>query len=114
MKNPFKYGVAVTGENFANREKEIKDLMAYIASAQNVFIFSNRRLGKTSLIKKVLETLVKKREAICIYVDLEKVASPVQFVQVYGEAISAALLSWREKIEKIASKTSCSLRRKAT
>jgi AAA+ ATPase superfamily predicted ATPase len=36
-------------------------------------------------------------------VDLEKVASPVQFVQVYGEAISAALLSWREKIEKIAS-----------
>lgn len=102
MKNPFKYGKAVTGANFTDREKEIKDLLSYIRSAQNVFVFANRRLGKTSLIKMILGGLIKKKEALPIYVDLEQVTSPAQFVQIYGEAISSALFLWREKLEKIA------------
>lgn len=102
MKNPFKFGEAVGGANFADREKEIKELISYIRSAQNVFIFANRRIGKTSLIKRVLEILAKKKEVIPIYVDLEQVTSPAQFVQVYGEAIGSALFLWQEKLEKIA------------
>lgn len=102
MNNPFKYGKAVNGVNFTDREKEVRDIVGHIRAAQNVFIFSNRRFGKTSLIKKVLEGLAKKKEVIPIYVDLEKIASSAEFVQVYGGAISSALFLWREKIEKIA------------
>ncbi len=70
MINPFRYGEAVTGEYFCNRIREIQELTSYIKSAQNVFIYSNRRLGKTSLIKVVMGTLAK--EVITIYVDVHR------------------------------------------
>ncbi|MDI6731016.1 MAG: ATP-binding protein [Candidatus Margulisbacteria bacterium] len=102
MKNPFKYGKTVDGAFFADREKEFKDMASYIRSGQNVFVFSNRRYGKTSLVKKVVEYLTRKREIIAIYVDLEQVTSSAQFIQIYGEAIGKGLFSWKEKLEKIA------------
>jgi len=72
MKNPFKYGESVTGECFANRQREIREIKAAIKSAQNIFIYSYRRLGKTSLIKTVLKSLAKDRSIIPIYVDLQR------------------------------------------
>jgi len=101
MINPFRYGSAVTGEYFCNRVHEIQELKSYIKSAQNVFIYSNRRLGKTSLIKVVSETLAK--EVITIYVDVHRASSPAQFLEIYSKAISQAFLSRKEKIERIAS-----------
>lgn len=102
MVNPFKYGEAVTGEYFCNRIREIEELTSYIKAAQNVFIYSNRRLGKTSLIKMVMETLVKNRKIIAIYVDVHRANSAAQFLEIYSKAISQAFLTRKEKIEKIA------------
>ena len=101
MVNPFRYGSAVTGEHFCNRVHEIQELKSYIKSAQNVFIYSNRRLGKTSLIKVVSKALAK--EVITIYVDVHRASSPAQFLQVYSKAISQPFLTRKEKIERIAS-----------
>jgi len=103
MDNPFKYGEAVTSDNFCNRKNEIKQLSSYIRSAQNVFIYSERRLGKTSLIKEVIRVLQKKREIIAVYVDLQRASSPAKFLETYSSAIFEALLFRKEKIEKIAS-----------
>lgn len=100
MVNPFKYGEAVTGEYFCNRIHEIGELTSYIEAAQNVFIYSNRRLGKTSLIKVVMEALAG--EVITIYVDVHRASSVAQFLEVYSKAISQAFLTRKEKIEKIA------------
>lgn len=47
MANPFKIGGVVKGEYFCNRKQEIETLLGYVESAQNVFIYSQRRLGKT-------------------------------------------------------------------
>jgi len=102
MVNPFKYGEAVTGEYFCNRTREIQELTSCIKAAQNVFIYSNRRLGKTSLIKMVVQDLVKNRESIAVYVDVHRANSPPQFLEIYSRAISQAFLTRREKIEKIA------------
>jgi predicted AAA+ superfamily ATPase len=60
MKNPFVYGETVSGENFCNRTREIKELIADIKNCQNVIIFSPRRYGKTSLIKQVLQKVKAK------------------------------------------------------
>ena len=101
MINPFKFGEAVTGDCFANRRKEIKDIIQYIKAGQNLFIYSYRRLGKTSLIKNVLGTLTKRKEVIGIYVDIQKVTSQAQFIEVYSSSISRALITKKEKLEKI-------------
>ncbi|MBW1999485.1 MAG: ATP-binding protein, partial [Deltaproteobacteria bacterium] len=54
FKNPFQYGGKVTGGNFWDREAEIRELLEDIRSRQHVIVFSQRRLGKTSLVHKVL------------------------------------------------------------
>lgn len=100
MINPFKYGEAVTGEYFCNRTGEIRELTSYIEAAQNIFIYSDRRLGKTSLIKVAMEALAG--EVITIYVDVHRASSVAQFLEIYSKAISQAFLTRKEKMEKIA------------
>jgi len=98
MANPFKYGEAVMGEYFCNRTREIQELTSCIKAAQNVFIYSNRRLGKTSLIKMVVQDLVKNRESIAVYVDVHRANSAAQFLEIYSRAISEAFLTRKEKL----------------
>jgi AAA+ ATPase superfamily predicted ATPase len=101
VNNPFKFGEAVRGDCFADREKESKDITEYIRAGQNLFIYSYRRLGKTSLIKNVLEALTKRKEVIAVYVDIQKVTSQAQFIEVYSSSISRALITKKERLEKI-------------
>lgn len=101
MANPFKFGEAVTGECFTDRKKETRDIIEYIKAGQNLFIYSYRRLGKTSLIMNIIKFLLLKKEVIAVYVDMQKVTSPAQFIEVYAGAISKALFNWKEKLEKI-------------
>ena len=58
MDNPFVYGKEVSGCNFCNRKSEIKELCRDAINSQNVIIFSQRRLGKTSLIREVLGMMI--------------------------------------------------------
>jgi len=60
MSNPFKYGVIVTDEDFADREKELKLLVKELTSGQNILLYSPRRYGKSSLMVMVLNLLRKK------------------------------------------------------
>jgi len=60
MINPFKYGRVVTGGDFADREKEIEQLVNDLTSGQNIMLYSPRRYGKTSLITRVFEILEEK------------------------------------------------------
>ncbi|MCK4249247.1 MAG: ATP-binding protein, partial [Candidatus Omnitrophica bacterium] len=103
MTNPFKFGETVRGDCFANRKKEIKDIREHVKAGQNLFIYSYRRQGKTSLIKNVFETLTKHKEALTIYVDIQKATSQAQFIEVYSSSISKALISKKENLEKISS-----------
>ena len=80
MKNPFAYGKEVSGENFCNRKEEIKELSQDVNNSQNVIIFSQRRFGKTSLIKEVLRRC-KAKGVIVVYVDLYSVLTEEDFVQ---------------------------------
>ncbi len=54
MRNPFEYGGVVSGEAFCNREKETSDLVRAMENGEKLFVFSERRYGKTSLVRAAL------------------------------------------------------------
>ncbi|PKK85509.1 MAG: hypothetical protein CVT48_05155 [Thermoplasmata archaeon HGW-Thermoplasmata-1] len=57
MQNPFIYGRIVTGENFANRVRERKEIKNSAMAGQNVIIHGPRRYGKSSLVEMVAREL---------------------------------------------------------
>ena len=88
MNNPFVFGKAVSGENFADRERELKELALDLKSGQNVLIYSPRRYGKTSLISEVLAKLRKER-LLTVYVDLFAATSKKKFADIYASALAS-------------------------
>jgi len=48
MKNPFEYGGVVSGKAFCNRKKEVADLLKSMENGEKLFVYSERRFGKTS------------------------------------------------------------------
>lgn len=102
MKNPFVYGKEVTKENFCNRPDEIKELTRDIENSQSVLIYSQRRFGKTSLIKRVYEQLSP--DVVRVYADLYPVLSDEDFISIYAEAVSRVVTGGvTEKIKELAS-----------
>jgi len=87
VENPFVYGKVARGASFTDREAEIEELIADIASGQNVIIFSPRRYGKTSLILEVLDR-VKEEGSLTVYLDLFKVTSKEAFIAAYAKEIA--------------------------
>lgn len=53
MDKPFVYGMSVEGDNFTDRIKEAARLKKDFENGMNVILMSPRRMGKTSLVKKV-------------------------------------------------------------
>ncbi len=66
--NPFKYGVVVTGDDFVDRKEEIEILTKELSSGKSIILYSERRLGKTSLL---IEFITQKAKGmIPVYIDL--------------------------------------------
>jgi hypothetical protein len=57
MRNSFRYGQIVKGENFYNRENEITEIHKAIKNGYSFWMYSPRRYGKTSLILRAFETM---------------------------------------------------------
>jgi len=72
--NPFYTRELPLHAPFCNRVKEIDEIARHAQNKMNVVLFSPRRYGKTSLIKRVLDRLAKKG-VITIYVDMYGVTS---------------------------------------
>ncbi len=86
--NPFKYGKAVTGENFIDREEELKELGSDVLSGQNLIIYSDRRLGKTSLILELFRRM-ESEEVVSIYIDMYGITSIKGLIErVIGSTVS--------------------------
>jgi len=97
MKNPFEYGGVVSGSAFCNREKEVADLLRAIENNEKLFVFSERRYGKTSLVRMALGKLPKK-DFVCSYVDLWPTDSEAAFVTAVAKAITESTSTSVEKV----------------
>lgn len=97
MKNPFSFGVAVTGESFCNRVKEMYDLKKAVESSSKLFIFGERRLGKTSLLKKLISSL-DTEEFIPVYIDIWKCVSEDDFISACTNAFASVYETKTDKM----------------
>jgi hypothetical protein len=82
-KNPFKFGTVVDGSYFTNRDKELSAIKESLNSANHLILISPRRFGKTSLIKKVINTENRKS----VFIDLQLINSVEDFAAHYLRSI---------------------------
>lgn len=92
MNNPFRYGGIVDGQAFCNRKKELADLTAAAGNSEKLFLYSERRLGKTSLVRAALRQLPKGRYAAA-YVDLWPTDGEASFVTATARAVAESMSS---------------------
>lgn len=97
MKNPFEYGGVVSGNAFCDREKEVADLLGAIENNEKLFVFSERRYGKTSLVRTALGKLPKKG-CVYSYVDLWPTDSEARFVTAVAKAIAESTSTSVDKV----------------
>src|SRR3954452_21433705 len=83
--NPFQYGALALDEAFTNRDDEIAELSADIRNGQDVVLFAPRRYGKSSLIWRVVQRLVK-RGVLVGQIDLMSTPTRGKFAERLGEA----------------------------
>ena len=74
MSNPFYLQEIPVDAPFCNRTAELKELQSYAEAKANVVLFSPRRYGKTSLVKRVQKKLADKG-AVAIFADFFGVGS---------------------------------------
>ncbi|MDA3928827.1 MAG: ATP-binding protein [Prolixibacteraceae bacterium] len=99
--NPFKFGKVVRDDSFCNRIAEMKDLHNYINDGISVWLYSPRRFGKTSLVKKVFNDL---EEVKTIYIDLYNITSMDDFAKRYARLLALELFDWKENIKELSKK----------
>jgi len=86
MGNPFTLTELKNNDDFCNRTKEIKTLKSLALSANNAVILSDRRYGKSSLVKRVQNEI--STEAITAYCDISAISS----IDTFCEKLSYAIL----------------------
>jgi AAA+ ATPase superfamily predicted ATPase len=59
VSNPFRFGALARDDAFTDRKSEIAELVADARNGQDVVIFAPRRFGKTSLVDRVHQRLVR-------------------------------------------------------
>src|SRR5271165_409394 len=103
MKNPFEYGGVVSGGAFCNRQQELADLLRAMENAEKLFVFSERRYGKTSLVRAALGKLPRKGY-LSAYVDLWPTDSEAAFATAVAKAITESLETSVNKLLETAKK----------
>lgn len=94
--NPFLYGGVVQGRDFANREKEMKEIETYLTQGQNILLTSPRKYGKTSLVINTLNHM-RRKGTLCAYINLSKVTSVHRLLGVYLKEVALEVEENREK-----------------
>ena len=75
----------------AQERQEKADLVAAVRNREKLFVFSERRFGKTSLVKSVLARLPKK-QTVAAYVDLWPTDSEAAFVITLSKSASSTAM----------------------
>jgi hypothetical protein len=86
MKRPFIYGMSVDGDNFTDRELETQRLKLNFENGINSIIISPRRMGKTSLVKRVAEQITEPQFKV-IYMDIYKCRTEYDFYEKFAASI---------------------------
>lgn len=95
MCNPFNIKPYKTGDTFCGRQNEIERLISNIKSGIDTTLISDRKLGKTGLLYRLLECIENEHKNItAIYVDLFTTQNMAEFTNELAESI---LIKYPEK-----------------
>lgn len=83
---PFIFGVAASGDNFTDREKETAHLLSNFTHGVNTVLISPRRWGKTSLVKKVCR-LAQSDKLKIVYLDIFSCRTDKEFYDTFASAV---------------------------
>lgn len=93
----FVYGTAVSGENFTDRKVETARLKKDFEAGLNTILISPRRMGKTSLVKKVISEMTDVKTVI-VFMDIYDCRSEEDFYLRFSQEILKSLSSGAEKL----------------
>lgn len=106
---PFIFGVATSGENFTDRERETERLLMNFKHGVNTVLISPRRWGKTSLVQKVCQ-LARSEKLKIVYLDIFSCRSDRDFYDAFASAVlkqtSSKLDEWLEHAKMFLSRIS--------
>ena len=97
MQNPFVYGEVVPPDAFVDREDELARLIADLGSGQKVFLISPRRYGKSSLMRRAIDTL-ERRGTLAVELTVSSYSSYVAFLEGFARAVATAETRWERAI----------------
>lgn len=89
MDRPFIYGMSVEGKNFTDRELETKRLQLNFENGVNSILISPRRIGKTSLVKRV-KSLTEGKNRIVVFMDIYKCRTEYDFYEKFASSVIQA------------------------
>ena len=99
MEKPFVFGVATSGDNLTDREKETQRLLLNFTHGVNTILISPRRWGKTSLVKKVAQLAQTKTRKI-VYLDIFSCRTESEFYRLFATSVLKQTSSkWDEWVE---------------
>lgn len=101
MLNPFVVGAYVSEKYFCGRSKEVGLLQKCIREEKNVVLYSERRLGKSHLIKHVSHEPGLQEEFECLCVDAGVCGSLKEFAFVLVNGIFRSLRRDSDKFKKL-------------
>ena len=97
MEKAFVYGMSVAVNNFTDRIEETKRMKTDFEHGINVILISPRRMGKTSLVKKVISE-IDNPEIKVVYMDIYDCRSEYDFYNRFAETI---MKSMSNKLEQV-------------
>lgn len=68
--NPFRFGALALDDAFTDREEELKELRRDLTNGQDVVLFAPRRYGKSSLMWRLAQQLIRQKKTLVAQVDL--------------------------------------------
>ena len=113
MDKAFIYGMSVEGKNFTDRELETKRLQLNFENGMNSILISPRRIGKTSLVKKV-KSLTEGKDRIVVFMDIYKCRSEYEFYEKFASSIIQATSTKMDQMVRTAKEFIMSITPKIT
>ena len=108
--NPFRYGDLALDDAFTDRAEEIAELKSDILNGQNVVIFAPRRYGKSSLLWRVVQELIREDDVLVAQVDLMKTATREKLAEKLASSIYDDIASTVFKVREKATDVFTGLR----
>ena len=106
---PFVFGVAASGDNFTDRERETARLLNNFRHGVNTVLISPRRWGKTSLVRKVCRLAASDALKV-VYLDVFSCRSEGDFYESFAKAVlkqtSSRFDEWLENARQFLSRVS--------